>query len=103
MVSDAATSRRRTLMSTAMQSIRGAAVAGILAVLLSPAARAQGSWVKLAPTPEPNQEIAGVAANGKMYIFGGLPGGGEATPTGLVVEYDPATDKWTKKKNMPLP
>ena len=90
-------------MSTVMKAIRGAAVAGILALLFSPAARAQTGWVKLAPTPEPNQEIAGVAANGKLYIFGGLPGGGEATPTGLVLEYDPATDKWAKKKDMPLP
>jgi N-acetylneuraminic acid mutarotase len=83
--------------------MRRAAVTSAIVSALTPAAMAQGRWVKLAPFPEPNQEISGVAANDKLYVFGGLPGGAEATPTGLVYEYDPPSDKWTKKKDMPLP
>ncbi len=64
---------------------------------------AQGHWVKLAPFPEPAQEIVGTATNGKVYVLGGLPIGGNQRPKGLVWEYDTATDKWTKKKPMPLP
>ncbi len=66
-----------------------------------PAARAQGKWEKLAAFPEPAEEILGAAAGGKMYVFAGLAP--VWRPMGLVYEYDPATDHWTKKKPMALP
>src|ERR1700693_326116 len=69
--------------------------------LLQPApSQAQGKWTKLAFLTEPAEELLGVAANGKMYVFGGLAPGWK--PIGMVYEYDPATDKWAKKKPMPL-
>jgi N-acetylneuraminic acid mutarotase len=71
----------------------------VLAMLSIPAAYAQ-KWSKAAPFPDPSEELLGVAAGGKMYVFCGLAPGWK--PKGLVYEYDPATDKWTKKKNMPL-
>src|SRR6266704_1315656 len=61
---------------------------------------AQGKWTKLAAFPEPAEELLGASANGKMYVFCGLAPGWK--PIGMVYEYDPATDKWTKKKPMPL-
>src|SRR2546427_1115933 len=61
-----------------------------------------GRWVRLAPIPEPNEERNSAVANGKLYLFGGNPVGLTGTPPGAVWEYDPAGDKWTKKKNMPL-
>ena len=62
---------------------------------------AQAKWEKLAPFPEPAEEILGAAAGGKMYVFAGfIP---VWKPKGLVYEYDPATDHWTKKKPMALP
>lgn len=74
------------------------------AVLLSaafciPAAHAQ-KWEKLAPFPEPSEEVYGIASGGKLYVFGGLAPAW--TPKGLVYEFDPATDTWARKKNMPL-
>jgi N-acetylneuraminic acid mutarotase len=57
-------------------------------------------WVTLAPLPQPAADLAGVAVNGKLYLFGGLDG---IRPTGLAFEYDAATDTWTKKKAMPVP
>lgn len=69
-------------------------------LLLSSNARAQGHWVKLASFPDPCPELIGAAANGKVYVFGGLLG---TSVKGLVYEFDPATNKWTKKKQMPLP
>jgi N-acetylneuraminic acid mutarotase len=71
-----------------------------LCLFLPATANAQGKWVKLAPVPEPAEELLGVAANGKMYVFCGLAPGWK--PIGMVYEYDPATDKWTKKKPMPV-
>src|SRR6266699_2640268 len=61
---------------------------------------AQGKWTKLAAFPEPAEELLGASANGKMYVFCGLAPGWK--PIGMVYEYDPAADKWTKKKPMPL-
>jgi len=62
---------------------------------------AQGRWVKLAPFPQPAEEISGTAAGGKMYVFAGLAPVWK--PVGMVYEYDPTTDHWTKKRPMALP
>jgi N-acetylneuraminic acid mutarotase len=67
----------------------------------APSTLAQAKWEKLAPFPEPAEEILGAAAGGKMYVFAGLIPFWK--PKGLVYEYDPATDHWTKKQPMALP
>src|ERR1700733_16060945 len=69
-----------------------------------PAACAQGGkWVSLTPFPEPHEEVIGQGANGKMYVFAGLVSAPIWLPVGMVYEYDPPTDKWTKRKPMALP
>ncbi len=78
----------------------GLAVVALLAALTGPAGAA-GKWVKLAPFPEPAEESYGAAAGGKMYVLGGIAPGWK--PRGLVYEYDPAENRWTKKRPMPLP
>ena|SRR5581483_6735966 len=60
-----------------------------------------GKWVDLAQFPEPREEVMGEAANGKLYVFAGLIPLWH--PAGLVYEYDPAANTWTKKKPMALP
>lgn len=82
-------------------SLRAWIAAVSLGLLFAAAAQAQGKWVKLAPFPEPAEELLGVAAGGKMHVFCGLAPGWK--PMGMVYEYDPATDKWAKKKPMALP
>ena len=49
---------------------------------------------------KPDEELYGVAVGGKLYVISGF-GGGKGR--GVNYEYDPATDKWTKKKSMPRP
>src|SRR5262245_30364106 len=71
-----------------------------LAGVVPAAAQAPSRWVKLAAFPEPAEELYGVTAGGKLYVFGGLAPGWQ--PRGLAFEYDPATDKWAKKKPMAL-
>ena len=83
-----------------MSFVRTVAVALIITPLFAGAAHAQGKWTKLAAFPEPAEELLGASAGGKMYVFCGLAPGWN--PIGMVYEYDPATDKWTKKKPMPL-
>lgn len=73
----------------------------LVLVLCAPAAYPQTKWVKLAPFPEPAEEISGVAAGGKLYVFAGLAPVWK--PMGMVYEYDPAADTWTRKKPMALP
>src|ERR1700704_6181254 len=80
-----------------MIAVRAFLIAFLLSTTL---AHAQGKWVKLAPFPEPAEELLGVAANGKLYVFCGLAPGWK--PIGMVYEYDPGTDKWAQKKAMPL-
>ena len=41
------------------------------------------------------------AMNGKIYVFGGVSSDGKILST--VEEYDPATNTWTKKADMPTP
>jgi N-acetylneuraminic acid mutarotase len=57
-------------------------------------------WKKGAPFPEPDEELYGVPANGKLYVIGGW---GDGKARGVTYEYDPATDRWTKKSPMPRP
>ncbi len=64
-------------------------------------ALAQGKWERLAPFPEPAEEISGAAAGGKMYVFAGLAPMWK--PVGMVYEYDPGANRWTKKHTMALP
>jgi N-acetylneuraminic acid mutarotase len=57
-------------------------------------------WKRGAPFPEPDEELYGVALNGKMYVIGGWDDGKAG---GVNYEYNPTTDKWTKKQPMPRP
>src|SRR5262249_41906389 len=59
-------------------------------------------WVKAAPFPEPEEELYGAVANGKLYVIGGFGYMPFGNPPALVYEYDPTADKWTKKKNIPV-
>ena len=72
----------------------------VMCLVFSAAAFTQSPWKKGAPFPEPDEELYGITANGKMYVIGGF-GGGKAK--GVVFEYDPAGDKWMKKNNMARP
>src|ERR1700680_3479001 len=87
------------------RSTRLAGLATLLVILglVAPAVRAQGKWLRLAPFPQPAEEILGAVANGKLYVFAGLVSAPIWTRIGMVYEYDPATDHWTKRKPMALP
>ncbi|MCE2950044.1 MAG: Kelch repeat-containing protein [bacterium] len=75
------------------------AFAVTLGVLGASPAAAQ-KWSTAAPIPVSAEEVYGIAANGKLYVFGGLAPGWK--PMGMVFEYDPATDRWTRKRDMPV-
>ena len=69
-------------------------------MLIAPGFAVAQKLSRAAPFPEASEELHGIGAGGKLYVFGGLAPGWK--PKGLVYEYDPAKDTWTKKKNMPI-
>lgn len=78
------------------------AVLVCVSAIARPAAAQGGQprWTKAAPFPHPEEELYGTVANGKWYVLGGFGIGGNAP--GLVFEYDPAADRWTQRKDMPV-
>ena len=74
------------------------ALSVLLGAALPDAAHAQ-KWSSAAPIPVGAEEVYGIAAGGKLYVFGGLAPGWK--PMGMVFEYDPAGDRWTRKRDKP--
>ncbi len=69
---------------------------------------ATDSWSTCAPMPTPRLGLSVSAVGGKLYAIGGLvaaPPRSEQTSItlGTVEEYDPATDTWATKADMPTP
>src|SRR5437764_2737449 len=56
------------------------------------------SWSLGAPLPRARNSPAVAAFNGKVYVFGGVDGGGSSTTS--VYEYDPATNSYAVKAPM---
>lgn len=77
-------------------------VAGVVTMVLLITGTAFGEeWLSAAPIPRGAEEVYEVAARGKLYVFGGLDL--DWKPMGMVMEYDPTTDRWVPKGNMPTP
>src|SRR2546426_8795365 len=54
-------------------SLRQMHVVALLAVLLTAGpALAQGRWSQMKPIPQGEEEVIGVALDGRMYVLGGL-------------------------------
>src|SRR5678816_1496001 len=82
------------------RNVIAAMMASLVFALAASAQMPTSPWKKGAPFPQPDEELYGVALNGKMYVIGGWDDGKAG---GVTYEYDPATDKWTKKQSMPRP
>jgi N-acetylneuraminic acid mutarotase len=101
-----ATSTKQSGPSTSVGAwgLRGtwifALIAGLVFATAALAQMPQSPWKKAAPFPEPDEELYGVTVHGKLYVIGGW---GDGKAAGINYEYDPATDKWTKKRSMPRP
>jgi len=64
---------------------------------------ATDTWTKKADIPTSRSDFDTAAVNGKIYAIGGVTGpyfGGTVLST--VEEYDPTTDTWTRKADMPI-
>ena len=59
------------------------------------------TWTSLAPALIARQEVAAAAANGKLYLIGGI--GQDRAILDSVEEYDPATNTWRFVAPLPQP
>src|SRR4029453_8390540 len=73
-------------------------VASLASITVAHAQMPTSPWKKGAPFPVPDEELYGVAVNGKLYVIGG---GGHARGGGVNLGRAPGTGKGTKKKPMP--
>jgi len=61
-------------------------------------------WTRKANMPTPRSALSTSVVNGKIYAIGGDSGDYLPAPTlSAVEEYDPETDTWTRKADMPTP
>jgi N-acetylneuraminic acid mutarotase len=61
------------------------------------------TWQAVAPNPFKRAEALGGVVNGKLYVMGGLYSGGSGSilATARCDVYNPATNTWTRLKDMP--
>jgi len=64
-----------------------------------------GEWVRKADMPTGRHNFSASAVKGKIYCIGGIrfDNAGNFTILSDVTEYDPITDRWTKKADIPEP
>lgn len=65
------------------------------------------AWTTRAPMPTPRYDATCAEVNGILYVIGGYKGGsgyaGLDEQVTTVEAYDPATDTWSRKADMPTP
>jgi N-acetylneuraminic acid mutarotase len=63
---------------------------------------ATDTWTTKAEMPTARNSPSASVVNGRIYVIGGAPGGGQwFQGLSTVEEYDPATDTWASKADMP--
>lgn len=65
------------------------------------AAPGESGWERAADAPVALTEVAAAAHRGRIWVTGGLDGGGRAVARVLV--YDPAADAWAESQPLPRP
>ena len=83
------------------------AIVAVSILLLSPhpGPAVQGVWTRGADMPTARTLAAATVVDGKIYVIGGTVGRGTTSWSGLptVEVYDPATDTWSSRADMPTP
>jgi N-acetylneuraminic acid mutarotase len=104
---------RRADMPTARQGLRAAAVDGMIYAFggwdgdddsstVEAYDPATDTWIAKADMPNERSSPAAAVVDGIIYVIGGQSGPAHNVVVSSVVEaYDPATDEWTRKADMP--
>jgi len=78
----------------------------IAIVLASVGIAGADTWTQKADMPTPRWNHSAAVVNGNIYVIGGVasePSFLNGKELSVVEEYDPATDTWTRKADMPAP
>ena len=63
---------------------------------------ATNTWARKADMPTPKVFLSAATTNGKLYVFGGSPNSFPNNPViAIVEEFDPTTNTWTRRADMP--
>src|SRR2546428_5834604 len=77
-------------------------VVALLVVLLTTGlGLAEGRWSQMKPIPQGEEEVVGVAVDGRMYVLGGLGAFPGWEPKQIFFRYDPAANEWSKLPSLP--
>ena len=78
-------------------------IVGAFLIAASVGSAAEYVWTQKADMPTPRWTQTSAVVNGKVYVIGGYPSEGAPGEASLstVEEYDPGTNMWTKKADMP--
>src|SRR5437867_279204 len=76
-------------------------VALLFALLVAEPALAQGRWSQMKPIPQGEEEVVGVAVEGRMYGLGGLGAFPGWEPKQIFFRYDPAANDWSRLPSLP--
>jgi tripartite-type tricarboxylate transporter receptor subunit TctC len=93
------TRMRRMTMNRILSLLARATAATVFAFTSLGALAQAPTWTTAAPFPQGAEEVYGIASGGKFHVFGGLAPGWK--PMGMVLDYDPASNAWIRKKDMP--
>jgi len=63
--------------------------------------KADFTWTQKADMPTPRMTHTSAVVNGKIYVIGGVSSEPGWEGLSNVEEYDPATDTWTRKADIP--
>src|SRR5256885_2959392 len=96
------TTRREFLAGAAgVVAAMAAEVALLAALLTTGAALAQARWSQMKPIPQGEEEVVGVALDGRMYVLGGLGAFPGWEPKQIFFRYDPAANDWSRLPSLP--
>ena len=91
-----------------MKSLNGCRIRLVLIVLIAALVGSAGQnvkadfiWTKKADMPTPRWLYTSAVVNGKIYIIGGSTSEPDAKALSTVEEYDPVTNTWMRKADMP--
>jgi len=73
----------------------------VTVLLVAGPALAQGKWSQLKAIPQGEEEVYGTAADGKMYVLGGLGAFPGWEPKMMLWSFDPATSEWKRLASIP--
>ena len=79
-------------------------IVGIVVVIIFGFGRAKAdfTWTERSDMPTPRWGHTSAVVNGKIYIIGGVTSQPNAVALATVEEYDPVTNTWTRKADMPI-